>query len=107
MLSCCSVAWRRRGYARQARQASTKIPRVGILTQASSDKAPMFDAFRQGLAELGYVEGRNIILEFRFARGDTSRGPQLAAELVALPVDVIGAEGYMAATGRVPTFPRS
>jgi putative ABC transport system substrate-binding protein len=52
------------------------------------------------------VEGRNIILEFRFVRGDPSRGPQLAAELVARPVDVIVAEGYtpdaVAATDRIP-----
>ena len=80
-----------------AQQASAKIPRVGILTQASSDQAPMFDAFREGLRNLGYVEGRNIILEFRFARGDHTRGPQLAAELVALPVDVIVVEGLTAA----------
>jgi putative tryptophan/tyrosine transport system substrate-binding protein len=54
---------------------------------------PMFDAFRQGLRDLGYIEGRNIILEFRFAGGDLSSGPQLAAELVKLPVDVIVAAG--------------
>jgi len=76
-----------------AEQSPGKIPRVGILTQASSDQAPMLDAFREGLRDLGYVEGRNIILEFRFARGGHTRGPQLAAELVALPVDVIVVEG--------------
>ena len=78
-------------------QTQSKIPRVGVLTAADSDRAPMFDAFREGLRDLGYVEGRNIILEFRFARGDLSLGPQLAAELVALPVDVIVAEGVAAA----------
>jgi putative ABC transport system substrate-binding protein len=71
----------------------SKIPRVGILSAADSEKAPMFDAFREGLLDLGYVEGRNIILEFRLARGNLSLGPQLAAELVALPVDVIVTEG--------------
>jgi putative ABC transport system substrate-binding protein len=90
-----------------AQQALPKIPRVGILTQASSERAPMFDAFREGLRELGYVEGRNVILEFRFARGDPSRGMKLAAELVALPVDVILLEGVGAAntvdpSGRIP-----
>jgi len=77
-----------------AQQQPNKIPRVGILTLASSDRAPMFDAFRKGLRDLGYVEGRNIILEFRFAGGDRSRVPQLAAEVVALPVDVIVTEGF-------------
>ena len=57
-----------------AQQSQAKIPRVGILTQASSDRAPMFDAFREGLRDLGYVEGRNITLEFRLAHGDLARG---------------------------------
>ena len=59
-----------------AQPAEGKIPRVGILTQAPSDRAPMFDAFREGLRELGYAEGRNVILEFRFARGDLSCGAE-------------------------------
>ena len=45
----------------------------------------MFDAFREGLRDLGYVEGSNIILEFRFAGGDLSRGAELAAELGSTP----------------------
>ena len=77
-----------------AQQAPAKIPQVGILSLADSDKTPIFDAFRQGLRELGWVEGRNITLEIRLARGDSSRGQQLAAELVALPVDVIVVEGF-------------
>jgi len=88
-----------------AQQAPGKIPRVGILTQASSERAPMFDAFREGLRDLGYVEGRDVILEFRFARGDLSRGAELAQELVSIPVDVIVNEGVPAAmdpNGRVP-----
>jgi putative tryptophan/tyrosine transport system substrate-binding protein len=89
-----------------AQQPKVKIPRVGVLTVADSEKAPMLDAFRQGLRDLGYVEGRNITLEFRLAHGDLSLGPQLAAELVALPVDVIVAEGItpnaIDATDRIP-----
>jgi putative tryptophan/tyrosine transport system substrate-binding protein len=89
-----------------AQQRQSRIPRVGILSAADSEKAPMFDAFRQGLRDLGYVEGRNIILEFRLAHGDLSLGPQLAAELVALPVDVIVVEGLLdatvAASGYIP-----
>jgi putative ABC transport system substrate-binding protein len=87
-------------------QTQSKIPRVGVLSPADSEKAPMFDAFRQGLRDLGYVEGRNIIFEFRLAHGDLSLGPQLAAELLALPVDVIVAEGLtpnaVDATDRIP-----
>jgi hypothetical protein len=57
-----------------AQQSQGKIPRVGIVTVEQSERAPKFDAFRAGLRDLGYIEGRNIILEFRFARGDLSRG---------------------------------
>jgi putative ABC transport system substrate-binding protein len=90
-----------------AQQTQSKIPRVGILTAADSEKAPIFEAFRQGLRDLGYVEGGNIILEFRLARGNLSLGPQLAAELAHLPVDVIVAGGFLdatvvAASGRIP-----
>jgi putative tryptophan/tyrosine transport system substrate-binding protein len=89
-----------------AQQTQSKIPRVGILSVADSERAPMLDAFRQGLRDLGYVEGRDIILEFRLAHGDLSLGPQLAAELVAVPVDVIVVEGLLdatvAASGHIP-----
>ena len=88
-----------------AQQLPVKIPRVGILTVADSDRTPIFNAFREGLRDLGYVEGRNIILEFRFARGDLNYGQKLAAELANLPVDVIVIEGVPAAmdpSGQVP-----
>ena len=89
-----------------AQQAPAKIPRVGILTTADNERTPPLDAFRAGLRDLGYVEGRNIILEFRFAGGDRSRGLKLATELVALPVDVIVSEGFapdtVAATDLIP-----
>jgi putative ABC transport system substrate-binding protein len=88
-----------------AQQTQSKIPRVGILSVADSEREPKFDAFRQGLRDLGYVEGRNIILEFRLGHGDISLGPKLAAELVALPVDVIVREGFggtVALSGRIP-----
>ena len=64
-----------------AQQARTKIPRVGLLTSAENERSPILVAFKEGLLDLGYVEGRNIILEFRFGRGDPSRAPQLATEL--------------------------
>jgi putative ABC transport system substrate-binding protein len=83
-----------------------KIPRVGILGLGESERTPMFDAFRKGLRDLGYIEGRNIILEFRLARGDYTRLPQMTAELVTLPVDVIVPDGgvlfVMKASGQVP-----
>jgi putative ABC transport system substrate-binding protein len=87
-----------------AQQSPAKIPRVGILSVADSERAPIFDAFRQGLRDLGYVEGSNITLEFRLAHGNLSLGRQLAAELVALPVDVIVSEGLgtATATDRIP-----
>ena len=89
-----------------AQQAVTKIPRVGILSVADSEGVAIWDAFRQGLRDLGYFEGRNIILEFRLTRGNLSLGPQMAAGLVALPVDVIVVEGVTAdavgATNRIP-----
>ena len=78
-----------------AQQVSAKIPRVGILTPGETERTPMWDAFRAGLRDLGYVEGRDIIFEFRLAHGDFSRGPQLAAELLAIPVDVIVPEGIL------------
>jgi putative ABC transport system substrate-binding protein len=89
-----------------AQLTTAKIPRVGILSPEESETAPKFDAFRMALRDLDYIEGRNIILEFRLAGGNLSRGPQLAAELAALPVDVIVAEGLVeaavAASGHIP-----
>jgi putative ABC transport system substrate-binding protein len=89
-----------------AQQTQSTIRRVGILSTGESERTPMFDAFRAGLRDLGYVEGHNIIVEFRLAHGDYSLYPQLAAELVALPVDVIVTEGgalsVAKASGPVP-----
>jgi putative ABC transport system substrate-binding protein len=53
-----------------AQQAPAKIPRVGVLTTADNDRTRLMDAFREGFRELGWVEGRNVILEFGFARGE-------------------------------------
>src|SRR5258708_23407484 len=77
----------------QAQQA-TKIPRIGYLTGTSlSTNAARNEAFRQGLRELGYVEGKNIIIEWRSAEGKPDRLPALAAELVSLKVDVLVSYG--------------
>ena len=56
--------------ARGRAQQPAKIPRVGILSRAENEATPIFDAFREGLGAFAYVEGRNIILEYRFAHGD-------------------------------------
>ena len=67
-----------------------KIPRIGYLGAVSpSANAVRIEAFRQGLRELGYVEGKNIVIEWRFAEGKLDRLPALAAELVRLKVDII------------------
>ena len=64
-----------------------RVPRIGLLSPGSPSAAT--DAFRRGLAEQGYVEGRNIHLDFRWAEGRADRLPVLAAELVQAKVDVI------------------
>jgi len=77
-------------------QPREKVPRVGYLTAGSrSDQGRQrrFEAFRQGLRELGYVEGQNIAIESRWAEGKDDQYPVLAADLVRLKVDVIVAVG--------------
>jgi putative ABC transport system substrate-binding protein len=75
-------------------QQPTKIPRIGFLTAGSSSTIPArIDAFRQGLRELGYVEDKNIVIEWRFGEGKLDRLPALVAELVRLKVDVILSAG--------------
>ena len=71
-------------------QQPTKIPRIGYLSAPSpSNMAARNEAFRQGLRDLGYVEGKNIVIEYRSGEGKLDRLPALAAELVRLKVDVI------------------
>jgi len=75
-------------------QQPTKIPRIGYLVGGSaSATSGRTEAFRQGLRELGYVEGKNIVIEYRYAEGKLDRLPALAAELVRLKVDVIVTAG--------------
>ena len=76
-----------------AQQPAPKLPRVGIVSPAQSDDTAIFRAFRHGLREHGYIESRNIVLEFRLARGDYDALPRLVSELVNLPVDVIVTDG--------------
>ena len=75
-------------------QQPAKIFRIGILIPASASFfSARVDAFRQRLRELGYVEGKNIVIEYRYAEGKLERLPDLAAELVRLKVDVIVTAG--------------
>ena len=75
-------------------QQPARIPRIGILIAASASFfSARVEAFRQRLRELGYVEGKNIVIEYRYAEGKLERLPDLAAELVRLKVDVIVTTG--------------
>jgi putative tryptophan/tyrosine transport system substrate-binding protein len=75
-------------------QQPTKIPRIGYLSVSSlSDMADRIEAFRQGLREPGYVEGKNIVIEWRYGQEKPDRVSELAAELVRLKVDVIVTAG--------------
>jgi len=78
-------------------QHAAKIARIGYLAADRAANPHQHEAFRQGLRELGYVEGRNLVIEYRDAEGKLERFPTLAAELVALKVDVIVASGTLAA----------
>jgi len=70
-------------------QQPKKVPRVCLLFPGSSTASARFDAFRQGLRELGYVDGKNSVIEYRLAEGKPDRLPELATELVNLKVDLI------------------
>jgi putative tryptophan/tyrosine transport system substrate-binding protein len=74
-------------------QQAKNIPRIGYLTPSLTANRSNFEAFRQGLRDLGYVEGKNVVIEWRANEGKLDRNPALAAELVRLNVDVIVAVG--------------
>jgi putative ABC transport system substrate-binding protein len=89
-------------------QPTRKVPRIGVLGGQSPEMSPPILALRQGLSELGYVEGQNIAIEWRWARGKTERYPDLVAELVKLEVDIIvaattaGGQAAQKATRTIP-----
>ncbi len=95
-------------FAADAQQA-VKAPRIGILPPGPiSERVHLWEAFRQGLRDLGYVEGQNIVLVFPSAEVRPERLPDLAAELVSLKVDVIvaaGTAGVQAAKQVTKTIP--
>jgi putative tryptophan/tyrosine transport system substrate-binding protein len=72
-------------------QQSAKISRIGYLTGTGDAKnpGPYFEAFRQGLRSLGYIEGKNILVEYRYTEGKVDRIPSIVAELIQLKVDVL------------------
>ncbi len=81
-----------------AQQPAGKFHRIGMLeTAPAADNTANLDAFRKGLKELGYAEGRNFAIEYRSADGLAERFPQLALELIRLPVDIIVTRGTPAA----------
>ena len=90
-------------------QQPKHVPRIGLLNGSSpSSVASRIEAFRQGLQELGYVEGQNIVIEYRYADGKSDRLPALAAELVRLKVNLIvtgGPAPTRAANATTSTIP--
>jgi putative tryptophan/tyrosine transport system substrate-binding protein len=103
------IAFAMCGAVAQAQQ-STKVPRIGYLQATpSSAVGARTEAFRQGLRELGYTEGKTIVIEYRYAEGKLDRLPALVAELVRLKVDIIVSGGPQVtraaakeATGTIP-----
>jgi len=88
-------------------QQPTKLPRIGWLGNLAAT-APVYDGFRQGLRELGYVEGKNIIIEARWVEGQLDRLPEFARELARLNVDLMlvgGDQGLRAAKEATNTIP--
>ena len=90
-------------------QQAAKVARIGILSPNLASSPRLRDAFLQGLRDLGYVEGRNVVIEYRDAEGKLERVPAVAAELVALKVDVIfvggGTRVTLAAMQATKTIP--
>jgi putative ABC transport system substrate-binding protein len=74
-------------------QPQSRLPRVGVLSPAASPSTKLWDAFREGLRDLGYIDGRNITIEYRLFAGNYSRLPEMTTDLVGLPADVIVTDG--------------
>jgi putative ABC transport system substrate-binding protein len=106
-LALCSLLFARCSSA-QAQPAS-KMSRIGYLSSVSKDSdSYRSDAFRQGLRSLGYVEGQNITVEYRYAAGDLKRFPDLVDELIQLKIDVMvvsSAPGVLAAKKATQSIP--
>jgi ABC-type uncharacterized transport system substrate-binding protein len=71
-------------------QQPTKVPRIGFVSGGNANSPPpAIEAFRQGLRDLGYIEGKNILIEYRYSEGKDDRLPRVVAELIQLKVDVL------------------
>jgi ABC-type uncharacterized transport system substrate-binding protein len=91
LLGGAGAAW---PLATRAQQPAAKVPRIGFLGNSTAElEANLVGPFRDGLRALGYEEGRNIVIEYRWAEGEYERFPALIAELVASNVDVIVTAG--------------
>jgi putative tryptophan/tyrosine transport system substrate-binding protein len=106
LLGGAAVTWPLMARAQQV----GKIPRIGYLSPGSASPGPLayHDEFQRGLRELGYVEGRNIVIDYRFAAGKFDRLDQLAAELVRLNVNIIVSavtQASLAAKNATSTIP--
>jgi putative ABC transport system substrate-binding protein len=87
-------------------QSPAKVHRIGWVTaQRAASLAPYLDAFRSGLADLGYVEGGNLAIEYRYGDDSIERVPRLVAELERVPVDLIVAQGAAAFEIKDPAIP--
>jgi putative ABC transport system substrate-binding protein len=89
-------------------QQPGNVPRVGILSPAASETAATLTAFREGIRDLGYIEGQTIALEFRLSKGIMDALPTLAVELARIPVNVIvtdSTSATLAAFGATRTIP--
>jgi putative ABC transport system substrate-binding protein len=77
-------------------QQTAKLPRLGFLTAGTPAGIPGLPGLLEGLRQLGWIEGKTIVIEYRYAENRNDRLPELAAELVRLNVDVIVAAGTLA-----------
>ena len=88
-------------------QQPKKVPRIGYLSALDpATESTRSEAIRLALRELGYIEGQNIAIEYRYAEGKLDRFPELAAELVRLKVDIIVVAGGAGQSGRPRMRPR-
>lgn len=106
LLGGAAVAW---PLMASAQQQGESVPKIGVLWPGAAPPAsPRMESFRQALRQFGYVEGRSVVIELRYAEGGLGQLPELAAELVRLKVNVITAFGDLApkiaqqATGTIP-----
>jgi hypothetical protein len=100
LLGGAAATWPLRLWA----QPAGRVPKIGILAWGNELQSPAIDSFRRELRNLGYLEGRDVTIEFRGAAGNPAGIAGLAAELVQMPVDVIVSDGTPATTDRARCF---